>query len=89
MPETIQQDKIANLLDVASQIKGMDWLVTKAKNWGITINPNLDDAIAKPASVPTITPKTFTLRSASHKEGRYMLTYPSVAYNLGKNHKSF
>ncbi|KAF4992924.1 hypothetical protein FGRMN_6868 [Fusarium graminum] len=71
------------ILDVASSINGMEWLTEKSPAWGLTINPRLDDAVAQVPAIPDLKRKTFTLNSASHKNGRYLLTYPSVAYNLG------
>ncbi|KAF5672305.1 membrane attack complex component perforin [Fusarium heterosporum] len=78
-----KQDHITSILDVTSKFKGMEWLVGKSPAWGLTINPDLDDAVAQTPAIPIVKRKAFTLNSATHKDGRYLLTYPSIASNLG------
>ncbi|RGP67536.1 membrane attack complex component perforin [Fusarium longipes] len=78
-----KQDQIAGLLDVVSQIKGMEWLTSKSQTWGLTINPNLDEVVAKPPATLARSSKTFTLNGSNYKDGRYLLAYPATACNLG------
>ncbi|KAM4057619.1 MAC/Perforin domain-containing protein [Hirsutella rhossiliensis] len=76
-----KQDNVFGLLNVMSQINGMDWLTAEAAKWGVTINP-IDEAATMKATVAAISAKTFTLNAAGVTGGRYLLTFPYTACNL-------
>ncbi|KJZ71839.1 hypothetical protein HIM_08767 [Hirsutella minnesotensis 3608] len=77
-----KQDNVFSLLDVISQINGMNWLTAEAAKWGVTVSAVDEAAIVKP-TVPKIDAgKAFTLNAEDVPGGRYLLTFSATACDL-------